>query len=195
MQWESSAQDNLLDAKIHQAFQANKDRQLKFPFRVSDRVVLSTLHRRRKYKSGEQHQAAKFMPRYDGPYCILNTDEAHSTVTLDMPHKPNLFPIFHTSEIHPFQENDDALFPQRVLRPPAPVVIDKQKEFFIEKIVDKRRQGKRRQYLVRWCGEGPEGDEWLPASEVEDCEALDFWEARASNKPPPEKLMITIPAR
>jgi hypothetical protein len=132
---------------------------------------------------------------YDGPYHILNTDEAHSTVTLDMPHKPNLFPIFHTSEIHPFQENDDTLFPQRALRPPAPIVIDEQKKFFIEKIVDERRQGKRRQYLVRWRGKGPEGDEWLPASEVEDCEALDFWEARASNKPPPEKLMITIPAR
>jgi hypothetical protein len=135
-QWESNAQDNLLDAKIHQAFQVNKDRQLKFPFRVGDRVVLSTLHRRREYKSGKQHRAAKFMLHYDGPYRILNTDKAHSTLTLDMPHKPNLFPIFHTSEIHPFQENDDALFPQHALRPPAPIVIDEQKEFFIEKIVD-----------------------------------------------------------
>jgi hypothetical protein len=194
-QWESSAQDNLLAAKIHQAFQANKDRQLKFPFRVGDRVVLLTLHRRREYKSGEQHQAAKFMPCYDGPYRILNTDKAHSTVTLDMPHKPNLFPIFHTSEIHPFQEKDDALFPQRALQPPAPVIINEQQEFFIEKIVDERRQGKRRQYLVRWRGKGPKGDEWLPASEVKDCKALDFWEAQASNKLPPEKLTITIPAR
>jgi hypothetical protein len=120
-QWELSAQDNLLAAKIKQLFQVKKDRQLKFPFHIGDRVVLSTLHQRREYKSGEQHRAAKFMLHYDGPYRILNTDEAHSTVTLDMPHKPNLFPIFHTSEIHPFQENDNALFPQRALQPPAPL--------------------------------------------------------------------------
>lgn len=41
----SEAQDNLITAKVSQAFQSNKSRSLTFPFKVGDRVVLSTLHR------------------------------------------------------------------------------------------------------------------------------------------------------
>ena len=29
-----------------------------------------------------------------------------------------------------------------------------------------------------WQGEGPEGNKWLPAWELEDCEALDVWLAQ-----------------
>jgi transposase InsO family protein len=193
---ERNAQDNLLTAKVKQAFHANKERTLTFPFRVGDRVVLTTLHRRREYKSGDHPRAAKFMPRYDGPYAITATDEAHSTVTLDIPHKPNLFPVFHTSEVHPFKENDDDLFPLRALHPPPPLTIDNHQEFFIDKIVDERRKGRGHQYLVRWRGEGPEGDKWLPASELEDCEALDRWQTRTSPAHEhDQRLTIRIPAR
>ena len=39
-----------------------------------------------------------------------------------------------------------------------------------------RRWGRRRQYLVvRWHGEGPEGNMWLDAEELEECKALDVW--------------------
>jgi hypothetical protein len=41
--------------------------------------------------------------------------------------------------------------------------------------VDSRKRGHGRQYLVRWLGYGPEHDEWLPARELEECEALDRW--------------------
>jgi hypothetical protein len=140
-------------------------------------VVLSTAHRRRTYKSGDQPRVAKFMPRFDGPYKIIETDEKHSTVTLDLPEHSTLFPVFHTSEIKPFKENDDSLFPTRALHPPDPVAIDGHREYFVDKIVDERRRRNARQYLVRWRGEGPEGDLWLAAGELEDCEALDAWQA------------------
>ena len=64
--WE--AQDNLLKAKVSQAQQANKHCLGIFPFEVGQRVHLSTLHRRREYKSKDQKRMVKFMPRYDGPY-------------------------------------------------------------------------------------------------------------------------------
>lgn len=50
-------------------------------------------------------------------------------------------------------------------------------EWFVDRIVDQRQHGKGYQYLVRWRGEGPEGDLWLPRRELKDCEALDLWEA------------------
>ena len=139
------------------------------------------------------------MPRFDGPYVITATDKKHSTVTLDLPNKRSYFPVFHTSEVKTFKENDDTLFPTRALHLPNPISIDGTQEFFMDKIVDERCQGKGRQYLVRWKGEGPEGDIWLPASELEDCEALDQWQtSKAENVTCPQgnecpQLTITIP--
>ena len=191
------AQDNLLTAKVRQAHQENAHRQLSFPFQIGDRVVLSTAHRRRLYKSGNELRVAKFMPRFNGPYPIIAINERHSTVTLALPKGSNHFPIFHTSEVKPFQENDDTLFPSRALHPPNPITIDGAQEFFIEKIVDERRRGRGTQYLVRWQGEGPEGDLWLEEGELEDCEALDVWTKRRTGQRPRqrEKLTITLPPR
>jgi hypothetical protein len=175
---ELDAKDNLLTAKIGQAAAANRNRNSNFPFRAGDRALLSTGHRRREYKSKDATRVAKFMPRYDGPYKIISTNPKHSTVTLDLPHAPRSFPVFHSSELLPFINNDDTLFPRRALHPPEPVIIDGEPEFFIDKIVEERRRRKQTEFRVRWQGEGPEGDKWLPASELEDCKALDIWQAR-----------------
>ena len=137
--------------------------------------MLSTANRRAKYKSQDHLRVAKFMPRFDGPYLITGVNERHSTVTLHLPHSPNSFPIFHTSEVRPFKDNDDTLFPGQTLKPPPPITRNGEDEYFIDKIVDERRRAGQIQYRVRWQGEGPEGDKWLPASELEDCEALDLW--------------------
>lgn len=59
---EMEAQDTLLNMKTSQASTANTHRSLTFPFKVGERVLLSTFHRRKEYKSKENHRAAKFMP-------------------------------------------------------------------------------------------------------------------------------------
>ena len=132
------AQDNLLTAKIQQAGQENSHRQLAFPFAIGDRVVLSTANRRQVYKTGGKSRVAKFMPHFDGPYPIIATNKTHSTVTLALPSQSRLFSVFHTSEVKPFHENDDSLFPTRTLHPPNPINVDGQQEFFIDRIMDER---------------------------------------------------------
>src|SRR5271168_5558279 len=69
------AQDNLTRAKISQPAQANKSRTLTFPFRIGDRVRLSTKHRRHEFKAAGQHRVVKFMPRFDGPFLITSINE------------------------------------------------------------------------------------------------------------------------
>jgi len=101
---------------------------------------------------------------------FLSTNERHSTVTLELPNNPQAYPVFHTSEVQPFHENDNALFLDRALKPPDPVIIDGEREFSIYKTVYERRHGKA-QYRVRWQGEGPKGDIWLPG-------VLDIWQAQ-----------------
>ncbi|KAJ3491013.1 hypothetical protein NLJ89_g11381 [Agrocybe chaxingu] len=174
--WE--AQDNLLKAKISQSFFANKNRQLTFPFKVGDRVVLSTVHRRQEYKAPGKKHVAKFMPRYNGPYRITDVDEDHSTVTLDLPNSPNMFPVFHTSQVKPFTENDATLFPSREFEKPPPIVTENGEEYYIRDIIDERRRGRGWQYKVRWEGYAPEDETWLPRRELEDTEALDVWLAK-----------------
>jgi hypothetical protein len=58
-------------------------------------------------------------------------------VSLELHNNPQAFPVFHTSEVQPFHENDDALFPDRALKPPDPVIIDGEREFSINKTVYK----------------------------------------------------------
>jgi hypothetical protein len=94
---------------------------------------------------------------------------------LNLPNAPNAFPVFHTSEIRPFLENNNNLFPDCALKPPEPILIDGECKFFIQKIINEHCRNKQTQYCVRWQGKGPEGDKWLPATDLKDCKALDIW--------------------
>jgi hypothetical protein len=171
----AEAQDNLISTKITQAAQANKTWLLTFPFKVGKQVLLSTLHRWWEIEAGDPNCITKFMPHFDGPFVVKSANEWHSTVTLDLPNLPHLFPVFHTSELHPLKENDNYLSPARALILPEPVTINGQQEFYIDKIVDERIHRKKTLYRICWQGEGPEGDKWLPAEELANCAALDLW--------------------
>ena len=111
----NDAKDNLLLAKISQAFEANKSRitNQPFPYDVGDAVLLSTLHRRSEYLSATGRRVAKFVPRFDGPYAIVDTHPEASTVTLDLPTTPLIFPTFHIQLVKPFIANDDQKYPHR----------------------------------------------------------------------------------
>ena len=136
--------------------------------------MLSTLNRRKEYKSQGEFRVAKFMPRYDGPYHVIDTHDAASTVTLDIPNAPNIFPTFHTSHIKPFKQNDDSKWPSRTLEKPGPVGGEDSQEFLVDKIIDHKKIGKSNvKYLVRWVGYGPEDDQWISGRDLDDNEALD----------------------
>ena len=113
------AQDNLLTVKIQQAHQENMHRQLTFPFKVGDRVVLSMANRQWVYKSGDSPCVPKFMPCFNGPYPIISINKPHSTVTLALLAQSHQFPVFHTSKVKLFWENNDNLFPTHALHPPT----------------------------------------------------------------------------
>jgi len=177
-------QDNLFKAKLSQAVNTNKHCTLTFLFAVGSHIRLSTLHRWKEYKAKGEKLVAKFMPRYDGPYMIIETDEEHSTVTLNLPHSTNIFPTFHTSQVIPYIESDTDKFPLHHFKEPDPIITeDGNEEQYIDKILDARWRGQGYQYLVRWHGFGQEHDEWLPGSKLEDCEALDIWLALQNGSP------------
>lgn len=139
---------------------------------------LSTFHRRREFKNSAELRVAKFMPRFDGPFTIIATNEPKSTVTLDLPNS-KIYPVFHTSQVLPYRENDATLFPNREFSKPAPIKSDTgEEEYFVQDIIDEKRSGRGYKYLVRWIGYGEEENRWLPRKELEDTEALDTWLAQ-----------------
>jgi hypothetical protein len=144
------AKENLLQAKVNQSLHANKHHSPDFLFAVGGRALLSTANRRRQYLKGNEKQVAKFMPRYDGPYKIIHVSPKHLTITLEMPNAPLMFLTFYTSQVKPFNENDNFLFPSRKAFMQVPKIMpDGSEEFVIDKIIDEKRVGRGYQYLVR----------------------------------------------
>ena len=170
-----AAKDNLLLVKVSQAAQKNKGCSAEKLYAIGDKVMLSTFHQQRDYVQTGQNCVTKFMPRFNGPYMITSTFPLHSVYTIDMPNSPELYSHFHATLLKPFIPNNKELFPSHIHLHPGMVITEKGEEWFIDQIIDERKHSRGYQYLVRWGGEGPEMDSWLPRAEVEECEALDVW--------------------
>jgi hypothetical protein len=139
----AEAKDNLLQAKIFQTHYTNQNRSPDIPFKIGDKVMLSTLHRHQEFKKKGEKRAAKFFPRYDGPYDVINVHTETSNYTLKLPNSPNTYPTYHASELKPFLPNDTSLFPSRELAQPHPILTtDSLEEYFIQEIIDSCQHGK-----------------------------------------------------
>jgi hypothetical protein len=124
--------DNLTCTKISQALQSNKSQTLTFPFKVGDHVQLSTFYRRCEYKASGELPVAKFMPRFDSPFRILDANQSNLTVRLKLPENSKTHPVFHTSQVLLYKENDTILFPSREFSKPLPIITDTgNKEYFV----------------------------------------------------------------
>ncbi|TFK53312.1 hypothetical protein OE88DRAFT_1626308 [Heliocybe sulcata] len=83
------------------------------------------------------------MPRYDGPYHIIDAYPDKSMYTLDMPHTTNIHPEFHAKLLAPYKPNNPELFPDRELPCPGPIVTpDGEQEWTVERIIDQHRRGR-----------------------------------------------------
>lgn len=88
-----------------------------------------------------------------------------------------IFPTFHVDELKAYKANDGELFPGREFPRPGPIVTaDGILELEVDRILDERKVGRGRRYLIRWKGYGPDFDSWEPGSALEECAALDVWE-------------------
>ena len=96
------AQDNLLAAKIYQAYHANEHRAPKVQYKEGDLVMLSTENQQCNYKQKDKKRITKFMPWNDGPYTVIKSFPKKSEYTLQLPNNPQTFPGFHSSLLKPF---------------------------------------------------------------------------------------------
>ena len=168
----ADAKDNLIQAKAIQATYAKRLHGQEVVYQPGDKVMLSTFHRCWDFKQKGDDRAAKFFPRWDGPYTITKAHPETSSYTLD---NNSPYP-YYASKLKLYHQNNPMLFPNHELPKPGPVLTpDGMQEHKIEQILDMQPCGCGHRYLVWWVGYGPEDDEWLPGRMLKDCKALDQW--------------------
>ena len=157
-------------AKAQRQYQpsANSCRQQSPDFQVGEPVFVRSQY------FWTTRPSKKLSEKYLGPYEIIARPSMQS-FTLHLPDTMKaIHPVFHVSMLEPaipntFQQHSEPL--------PAPVIIDREPEYKISKIVDSKIDHQRvckLLYKVIWLGyEDTDNDsEWLPATELEHAKEL-----------------------
>jgi len=131
-------------------------------FKVGDKVFVKAQFFRTTQSS------KKLSKKYLGPYEIIS-QPGTLLFTLHLPESMrSVHPVFHVSMLEPATSNT---FSKRIQLAPAPVIIDREPEYEISRIVDSkidRRWECKLLYKVIWLGYEDTRDksEWIPASEL-----------------------------
>ncbi|GAA5873889.1 hypothetical protein JCM1840_000216 [Sporobolomyces johnsonii] len=176
------AKDALRWAKARLIEQTNKDRRPQEDvFEVGELVLVTSRDRRYRYKSSADpsRRSAKFFPRFDGPYPVIAAFPSQSLYQLQLAPNDKSFNKFHVSKLRRYTPNDADTFPSRQPPRPEPVVVGEEEEYRVEAIVDERKRGRAREFMVKWEGYPDAENTWEPLEHVRDTEAFGRWEGRA----------------
>ncbi|OJT03559.1 Transposon Ty3-I Gag-Pol polyprotein, partial [Trametes pubescens] len=127
------AHNAIIDSRVSQAFQANKHCQAEPEFEVGDLVYLST-----KNLSVPKGRARKLVPKFIGPYKVIESFPNTSNYVLDLPPElkdRHIHPHFHVLLLRKHEANDDALFPRREARAFYDFGVDNSAEWLVDEIV------------------------------------------------------------
>ena len=105
----TAAHDAIIAACVMQTHHANRHRQTGDAFAPGDRVYLST-----KNLALPKGRAKKLLPKFIGPYKVVEVHTAASTVTLELPPKLTArqeHPMFHMSLLRAHIPNNNVRFP------------------------------------------------------------------------------------
>ncbi|CAJ0948685.1 unnamed protein product [Ranitomeya imitator] len=146
--------DNLALSQEKAQLFANRRRRVGPRLRVGDLVWLSSRHIPMKVSS------PKFKPRFIGPYRISEILNPVS-FRLTLPDSFSIHNVFHRSLLRRYVA---PMVPS--VEPPAPVLVEGELEYIVEKILDSRVSRRKLQYLVKWKGYAQEDNSWVFASDV-----------------------------
>ncbi|TFK80242.1 hypothetical protein K466DRAFT_504220 [Polyporus arcularius HHB13444] len=98
-------------------------------------------------------RAKKLVPKYIGPYKIVEAHPETSSYTLELSAdlvERGVHPTFHVDLLRRHEPNDDALFPHRDSRAYYDMGVDEEQEWLVDEIVGHRWVDGAVQLHVRW---------------------------------------------
>ena len=143
-----AAHDAIIESRVTQTHQANKRRKPEGAISKGDKVYLSTEN-----LSLPKNRTRKLMPKYIGPYKVVDAHPAESRYTLDLPPElkaRRIHPTFHVSRLRPFLRNDDKAFPKREVRTYYNFGDAEDDEWLVDDIIAHRWEGNTISFLVQW---------------------------------------------
>ncbi|KAF8579223.1 hypothetical protein K439DRAFT_1245063, partial [Ramaria rubella] len=121
-------------------------------------------------------RARKFMPKFIGPYKVIDVHNETSNIKLKLPPKLSahrITPTFHIALIQLYTANNDELFPKQDMKSSYDFGQTDKQEWFVNEILTHRwMSDKEIEFQVCWTL----GDitwEPLPLAEFKELEALD----------------------
>ncbi len=173
--------DEITQAQSRYKIQADKHRNPAPPFKVGDKVFLSSKHIK------TTRPTAKFTEKFLGPFEIIAQPGSHS-FTLKLPSDLHaIHPVFHISQLEPVEENT---IPNRT-QPPLPLVeVDGEEQYEIAQILDSKIDRRFRcllLYRIQWLGYKGTDKEfaWLPATEFSADDFIEDFHHHYPDKPGP----------
>ena len=121
-------------------------------YKVGDLVLLSTRDLKWQMVS---RSSEKLVEQLVGPYKI-KVIISSNVVELELPATVRIHPVVNVSQIKWYVDQVDS---QRK-ETPQPVVAEREEEWEVEKILNKRKIREKDKFLVRWKGFTMEGDTW-----------------------------------
>ena len=166
----AAAHDAIIAGRTRQTVQANKHCRDEVPYSPGDLVYLST--KNLALPAGRAH---KLLPKFIGPFKILEANPETSNYLLELPPElanQRIHPQFHSSLLRPHEANDDLYFPAREPKKFFDFGMPEETEWLVEEIIGHQWEGSKISFQVRWAV----GDTtWEPYAHCKDLAALDSY--------------------
>jgi hypothetical protein len=155
------AQSALKKAQDDMKVYADRKRSDAPEYQVGDKVWLSTKNLNMK------RPTRKLAEKQVGPYEILEIISSNA-VRLKLPKSLPIHPVVNVSSVRPYRA---PAFKGQKPNEPAPVEVDGQQEYEVERILDSRRHRGKLEFLVGWKGFTAEHNSWESEKDVANAKA------------------------
>ena len=159
----SQLEERLRDATTAQAKYHNRKHKPQ-TYAIGDKVLLAMKNLR------TVRPSKKLDNRWVGPFEIEGV-VGKQAYRLRLPRRyKSIHPTFHVSLLEPYRQRPG----EEPLEPPG-VMVDGHTEWVVERILDRRLQQGKVQYLVKWDGYPDSENTWEPAEHLEAAQQLDAY--------------------